>query len=90
MPKLVEFKPPEAVVQQVGEQAVTGDTFDLLTTFKAKPNGDWCIVEIEGVPMDGYKPDNDEPQDKSGAFARNYQSAMQGGQMMQGGMNGTT
>ena len=76
--KLIEFRPPVALVQQVGEQAVSGETFDLLTTFKTKPNGDWCIVEIEGVKAPGYKDDN-ALMDKSGAFARSYKTAMSGG-----------
>lgn len=73
--KLIEFKPEPALAQQVGEQAAPDKEFELLCKLRAKPNGNWCLVEVDGVPMPGYK---DEDEDKSGSFARHYDKALGG------------
>lgn len=74
MSKLIEFKPTPALAQQVGEQAAPDKEFELLARFKAKPNGNWCLVAVGDVVMPGYK-----DEDKTGSFARSYTSAMDGG-----------
>lgn len=74
MSQLIEFKPTPALAQQVGEQAAPDTEFELLCRFKAKPNGNWCLVEVDGHAIPGYKDD-----DKTGSFARNYTRAMDGG-----------
>jgi len=70
--KLVEFKPSAALVQQVGEQAAPEQEFEVLCKLRAKPNGNWCFLEVDGIAMPGYK---DEDEDKTGSFARSYEKA---------------
>ncbi len=50
----VEFHPPANLLEQVGESIQPGQNLELMTTFEAKGNGQWCIVSVEGVPFPGY------------------------------------
>jgi len=72
MSKLIEFKPTPALAQQIGEQAAPDKEFEVLCKLRAKPNGNWCLLEVDGVAMPGYK---DEAEDKTGSFARSYEKA---------------
>ena len=74
--KRIEFKPLPAMTQLAGEQVDEGDTFELLTTYAQKPNGNWCIVEIEGVKAPGYQDNEDKDTD----FGKRYQQAMEDGE----------
>jgi hypothetical protein len=71
--KRIEFRPSKAMMSMAGETVKIGDKFELLTTYQQKQNGDWCIVEIEGVKAPGY----DEDSDKEG-FVNTYQKAVDG------------
>jgi len=58
--KLVEFTPPDGVVP---EGTKSGEEFDLVSTFRVRPNGDICLVQIGDTKMPGYS-DKDQPKGK--------------------------
>lgn len=49
--KKVEFKPPTGVVPEGME---SGSTFEEVSTFRVKPNGNICLIAIGEVQMPGY------------------------------------
>lgn len=81
--KRVEFKAPEGFSVPEGKQA--GDTFEEVGTFKIKPDGTLCLVEIGDVKLLGYDDkdgDSEYPQDKV-PTSKGYVDNMMG---MAGGM----
>lgn len=52
--KKIEFEPPPALKNVVGENVKSGQKLELMGTFQVKEDGDWCLVEVEGVAMPGY------------------------------------
>lgn len=85
--KRVEFKAPEGFTLPEGKQA--GDTFEEVATFKIKPDGSLCLVELGDVKMPGYGEDTSDdaqyPKDKV-PTSQGYVQNMMG---MAGGMGGT-
>jgi hypothetical protein len=67
----VEFMPPKGVIPEDIEK---GDTFDLVSTYRLKPSGEICLVQIGDVKMPGY--DEDEYDDKSKETRPTYGSEM--------------
>jgi hypothetical protein len=49
--KKVEFKPPAGVVPE-GTQS--GSTFEEISTYRVKKNGDICLIAIGEAQMPGY------------------------------------
>ena len=49
--KRVEFKPPAGVVP---EGTMSGSTFEEVSTFRVKKNGDICLIAIGQKQMPGY------------------------------------
>lgn len=47
----IEFKPPAGVVP---ENTGADETFDMVSTYRVKPNGDICLIQIGDVKMPGY------------------------------------
>ena len=61
MADLIEFKPPKGVVpEDVGK----GDTFDLVSTYRLKDNGEICLIQIGDHKMPGYDEDECEHEEK--------------------------
>lgn len=58
----VEFKPPKGVVP---EDVSSGDTFDLVTTYRLKPSGEICVIQIGDQKMPGYDEDQYEQEGKN-------------------------
>lgn len=52
--KLIEFEPPPALRNAVGEGVQPGQTMELMAEFRVKDNGNWCLITVEDVPMPGY------------------------------------
>jgi len=72
MPERVEFKAPKGVVP---EDVKSGDTFDLVSTYRLKPNGDICLVQIGDTKMPGYV--KDEYDNKEQEHREDYGDVMQ-------------
>lgn len=49
--KRIEFKPPAGVVPEGME---SGSTFEEVSTFRVKSNGDICLIAIGEAQMPGY------------------------------------
>lgn len=49
--KRIEFNPPSGIVP---EGTKSGGEFDLVCTFRVKPNGDVCLVMMGDEKMPGY------------------------------------
>lgn len=63
-----------------------GGEFELMATFK-KEGEDWCLIEVEDVPMPGYKDeDKESDHEDGGEFGKAYRGAMEGG----GGITSTS
>ncbi len=58
--KRIEFTPPAGVVPE-GTKA--GEEFDLVSTFRVKPDGDVCLIQMGDEKMPGYS-DKDKPAGK--------------------------
>jgi hypothetical protein len=73
MPKedRVEFQAPKGVIP---EDIETGDTFDLVSTYRLKPGGEICLVQMGDVKMPGY--DEDEYEDKNKETRAGYGNVM--------------
>ena len=82
MSERIEFKPPKGVVP---EDVTAGDTFDLVSTYRLKPNGEICLIQIGDHKMEGYE--EDEYKDKSGGKRESYGNVMQSMQSAMGGGN---
>lgn len=83
--KRIEFKPPPGL--SVPEGMGAGDTFDLLSTYRIKPNGDICLVAIGDVQMPGY---NDKKVDHNdGAKEAGMAAAMKYKEKMNAPMGGS-
>jgi len=83
----VEFKPPKGVVP---EDIETGDTFDLVTTYELRDNGEVCVVQIGDVKMPGYDEGDYKRKSKKnrqsyGDVVSSMQSAMNEGNPGEGG-----
>jgi hypothetical protein len=61
MAERVEFKPPKGVVP---EDVQAGDTFDLVTTYRLKKNGEVCLIQIGEQKMEGYEEDEYQAKEK--------------------------
>ena len=68
----VEFHPPKGVVP---EDIHAGDTFDLVTTYRLKPNGEVCLVQVGDQKMPGY--DEDEYNEKASETRQDYSGMAQ-------------
>lgn len=83
----VEFKAPKGVVP---DDIKPGDSFDLVSTYRLKDNGEICLTKIGDAEMPGY--DEGDYHDKQthrksyGDMAASMQSAMSS----QGGGPGNT
>jgi hypothetical protein len=79
--KVVDFTPPSELTSQIGEAVEPGQRLELMATFAVKPNGDWCIASVEGVPFPGYDADGnptdkpEEPMNPRSQFAEKYHEA---------------
>lgn len=78
MSERIEFKPPQGVVP---EDVTAGDTFDLVTTYRVKSNGEICLVQMGDVKMPGYEKDEydskpDEHREAYGSVMDSMHSAM--------------
>jgi len=85
----VEFKPPKGVVP---EDIKKGDTFDLVSTYRLKDNGQICLIQIGDAKMPGYEEDQYEHEEKEhregyGNVMDSMHAAMAGG--ADGGAAGT-
>lgn len=78
MSKKIEFTPPPAVKNTVGDGLKEGQRLQLMAEFRVKDNGDWCLVAIEGVDMPGYDDETDRTYPASSQFVSNYQSQVNG------------
>jgi len=79
--KKVEFTPPEALLDQVGETLSPGQRLELFTEYAVKEDGRWCIVRVEGVPFPGYDADGNPTDGKEdsaprGKFSETYSANM--------------
>lgn len=66
--KKIDFNPPKALLDMVGEGIEAGQFIELMTTFQVKDNGNWCVVSWEGVPAPGYK-DGGKPESEDDDYA---------------------
>lgn len=73
--KLVEFKPPEGFV--LPEGVGSGGEFDMVSTFRVKPDGNICLIQLGDTKMPGYS-DKDMPMHKEGygGYARGMMKEM--------------
>lgn len=71
MSERVEFMAPKGVVP---EDIKAGDTFDLVSTYRLKPDGQICLIQIGDVQMPGY--DEDEYEDKNKTTRQSYGNVM--------------
>lgn len=82
----VEFKPPKGFVPP--EASETGE-FDLVCTFRSKPNGDICLTQLGDTKMPGYGEEGESRQQAKPSYseyAKGMQSMMpQGGAPAPGG-----
>lgn len=62
MSERVEFKPPKGVVPEDVEK---GDTFDLVSTYRLKDNGEICLIQIGDTKMPGYEEGEYESKEKT-------------------------
>jgi len=82
--KRVEFTPPKALLEAIGEGVQPGQRLDnMRTEFAVKEDGRWCIVRVDGVPFPGYDYQGnptDEKGDPEGMkesnFINTYKRAM--------------
>ena len=80
--KPIDFKPEQILLDQIGN-VPPGTQLELMTKFMVKPNGDWCIVSIEAVPMPGFDGEGNPAYVKGesmrgGDFVQKYSEAMEG------------
>lgn len=61
MSERVEFEAPKGVVP---EDIEAGDTFDLVSTYRLKDNGEICLIQIGDTKMPGYEKDEYEESTK--------------------------
>lgn len=87
MAERVEFQAPKGVVP---DDVKPGDTFDLVSTYRLKPGGEICLVQIGETKMPGY--DEEDYDAKPAASRQDYgnmvdsmQSAMSSGGGAAGG-----
>jgi hypothetical protein len=62
MPERVEFTPPKGVVP---EDIKKGDTFDLVSTYRLKDDGEICLIQIGDTKMPGYEEGEYESKTKA-------------------------
>jgi len=72
MSERVEFKAPKGVVP---EDVQSGDTFDLVSTYRLKDNGEICLIQIGDTKMPGYEEDNYK-EDTKGKDRKSYGDVM--------------
>lgn len=72
--KRIEFTPPAGVVPE-GTKA--GEEFDLVSTFRVKPDGNICLVMIGDTKLPGYS-DNDKSKGKP-SYADEHEAMMGSG-----------
>ena len=68
MSNKVEFKPPTGFMAPEGTKP--GDEFDLVCSFRLKPNGDICLVELGDIEMPGYSDSEDDSKPSYGEYAK--------------------
>lgn len=69
----VEFMAPKGVVP---EDIKPGDTFDLVSTYRLKPSGDICLIQIGDTQMPGYDDAEEEYNEKSKTTRQSYGNVM--------------
>jgi hypothetical protein len=80
----VEFVPPKALLDAVGEGVQPGQRLDnMRTEFAVKEDGRWCIVRVDGVPFPGYDyqgnpTDGKDESMPTGNFTAAYKRGMAG------------
>lgn len=72
MAERVEFKPPKGVIP---DDVSTGDTFDLVSTYRLKGSGEICLIQIGDTKMPGYDEDEYEEQ-TNGQNRKSYADVM--------------
>lgn len=72
--KLVEFKPPAGFVLPEGTGA-EGE-FDLVSTFRMKPNGNICLVMMGDHKMPGYSDSGAKNKEGYGEYAKGMMKEM--------------
>lgn len=89
MSERVEFKAPKGVVP---EDVAAGDTFDLVSTYRLKPDGQICLVQIGDHKMAGYEEDEYEQdtKNKNRASYGDVMASMHSAMSDQGGGSGNT
>lgn len=70
--KSIEFKAPAGYVAPEGVKE--GDVFRELATFKVKPGGTLCLVEIDDKPVGGYKDDDEKGEGVVDSAARQMEA----------------
>jgi hypothetical protein len=83
---LVEFMPPKGVVP---EDVTMGDTFDMVSTYRVKHNGEICLIQIGDAKMPGYEKE-DYDRDTKGKNREGYGNVMKSMQDAMGGGAGNT
>lgn len=77
MKNKVEFQPPAGAVP---EGLSVGDEFDLVCSFRVKPSGQICLIQLGEIKMPGYSEDA-KTHDNYASEAK----AMRGGMTANGG-----
>ena len=80
--KKIEFKPPEHVIPEGTEE---GEDFDMVSTYRVKPNGMVCLVQMGDVRMPGYD-DKENGKEERPSYDK-YRKGMTE-MPMEGGMGG--
>lgn len=76
----VEFRPPKEAAVPEGS---TGEEFDLVCTFRRKPDGQVCLTQFGDTPMPGYSKEKmDEAKPNYAGYVNSMRQAggPQGGQ----------
>lgn len=84
MSERIEFKAPKGVVP---EDVAAGDTFDLVSTYRLKENGQICLIQIGEHKMPGYEED-DYKESTKGKNRESYGNVMQSMQSAMGESGG--
>lgn len=84
--KSIIFKLPDGV--QIPDGKEIGDTFQAMATFSIEKNGDVCLEEVDGEPLDPSKEESDEPSESANDDTSNpsvLRGLLMGGQGAPGG-----
>lgn len=68
----VEFRPPKGMVP---EDIQSGDTFDLVSTYRLKPSGEVCLIQAGEHKLPGYE-EEDYKEETKGKNRESYGNVM--------------